>query len=660
MTLERTQLLLSDPNEGLITEIRQAQIRMALAVQKTIQDGGVLAVEAGTGTGKSFSYLVPALLADKRIVIATPKKSLQDQLFNKDVPAVQRVLKKNVPCIVLKGKGNYACVQRASKHGLTPEYRAFLRSDPYGDRAHYPGPLPPWWNDATAETCVGKTCDDYDNCGYVRLRQTVEAPLPVSKVIIINHHLLGLDFLLGLGTLVGGDYGVLIVDEAHKLQDGIRSAFTYEASENSAHEIVKLTNDAKAHFRSAHNLWTISDEMFDTVQNRHWREPHERKTPVFDQERASIVMRALVALEKELDAYEEAAKGSAEAVIISLALRKTNHLKCALRVLQGMPYVGTDPEDTAMRNEFYMKNMCVYGLREYNKFIVRAAPIHLGHIVTPRFAQIPAVILTSATLAVGDSFHHLQSTIGKAPTSTDILPTMFNYEKQGVCYIPKHLPFSSRPRKNDEEGLATYNEYIQAIGDECASLVKRSRGNAFILTTANDEMEQWTKIVKAQNPRMPVFMQEFRKKDGTVVGDGSPDQILRNYMATPGSVLIGSKTFWEGVDVQGEKLILVVLPKLPFPSRSEPLIEARRRLSENAFNNVDFVDMSFDVRQGVGRLIRSLNDKGMVAILDSRIWTKYTSYGERIINLLPFPRSVITFDKQQAEWYLSKISEPKK
>lgn len=651
------QELLGDPTHGLVREVRHSQLRMATAIEETLRDGGLYVVEGPVGLGKSFAYLLPILLAGKRAVISTPKKSLQDQLVHKDIPALLQATGIVAPFVVVKGKGNYACRERAMKlTGKNPgaEYLRWIETSRHGDRADYPGMPPAWFGKATAETCTGRACPSYASCGYIRMRQEAQQ----AKIIVINHHLLGSDFYYGLGKMVGGVYETLVIDEAHKLQDGIRAAFTLAVGERSAHDIIDLILNTGWHIRNADNLGALWDRLFEPVQNKHWRDPHERKPNVFDPDRAAETQEHLEALSKELTEIlgvgddGESHLDPDIAVPLEQAKRKVDELRSGIATMQGTP-CGDDLEG----NERWLKNTVIYAQGGPGGFTTYAAPVNLAAIIEPRLLQIPAKVMTSATLAVGGEFNHLRATLGDAMTRSEVLPPSFDYGKQGVLYVPNHLPFMSRPKQGDEEGLEMYEAYLKAIAEECAFLVNLSGGNAFILTTANDEMQRIVSILRPLT-KCPVLMQTVRNKDGSMVGEGEPQPLLRRYMQTEGAVLVGSKSFWEGVDVQGEKLLLVIIVKLPFPGRNDPVMQARRRVTENSFLNVDCVEMLTDLRQGTGRLIRSATDRGVVAILDSRAAPKSKAkkgYGRMAIKALPFPQNVVTHERQDVEWYLPRV-----
>src|SRR3990172_8626671 len=269
--------LLTDPTHGLVREARPSQLAMAISIEQVLATGGAYFCEAPVATGKTYAYLLPALLAQgRRVVVATAKKQLQDQIVGKDFPTLRRILGKDIPpstAMPLKGKGNYACrLAATSIIDKTPEggaaYMEFLRRSVYGDRAEYPGMPPRWWGSASAEDCVGKRCDFFADCGYIQLKQDIKQ----SKMVVINHHVLGAEMYFGHGKLVGGPFDVLVVDEAHTLAAGIRSAFTHRVGEDSISSLNDLLKRTSHAFPAIRRLMEPWEAMFQAVPNRHYQD----------------------------------------------------------------------------------------------------------------------------------------------------------------------------------------------------------------------------------------------------------------------------------------------------------------------------------------------------------------------------------------------------
>lgn len=662
------EALLSDPTLGLVSEVRPSQLRMARHVTRVLADGGAAFVEAGVATGKTFAYLVPTLLAQgRRVVVATAKKQLQDQVVGKDLPAIGTALgdgmrpllldANGVPQLLatpLKGKGNYACrslgvpLSKKDPDGL---YDYFLSMSRYGDRADYPGYVPRWWGGATAEECVGKRCPQADECGFIRVKREATQ----SKVVIVNHHVLGAEMFYGLGKLVGGPYDVLIVDEAHKLADGVRAAFTNRLSEDSIETIVALLARTSTAFPMVKRLVAPWSRMFSSIPNRHWREPSLRDIPALgDDQAVDDVLGALATSLGEIDKTLELfgdddsmmeSSVQRDLALMSQARRRLDGLERGVRLGQGRVSLkeGEDEMEYEQRREKLLANTAVYASQDHQGNVqVHCAPIELGGIAKQYLSQIRTVVLCSATLAINGSFEHVSRMTGLVPAVTDVLPSPFDYDRQGFVYVPRDLPVVPRTADNYEQ---VGRDRVERI----CRLVELSNGGAFVLTTANDELDAIASELKRRFPGR-TFAQGHRKNQW----DGDPQSVLTQYLGVPNAILVGSKSFWEGVDVVGGQLRLVIVAKLPFPQYGDPIIKARERVAENAFRDVQMADMLIDLRQGVGRLIRSKEDRGCVAILDSRVWTK--SYGGAALSSLPWSRDVVTSDLAIVEKYLPKYA----
>jgi ATP-dependent DNA helicase DinG len=641
-SMSMIEQLLSDPSMGLVKERREPQVTMAKAVEEVVNNGGMYFCEAPVGVGKSYGYLLPSILSrGKRVVIATGKKALQDQLVNKDVPAIRRVLlgdDKTFTHVAVKGKGNYSCSRVALKvlereREAPHEYETFLDQSPYGDRADWRGSPPRWWYQATAEDCVHKKCDRYEECGYIRLR----ADAVKARVVVINHHVLGAEMFFGHGKLVGGPYDVLIVDEAHALDDGIRAAFTARVARDSLSHVRDLVTRAGHLISPLDEMIKPWAEMFRGTLSESEME-RTITPPFFKASLADAVLElsatAMEKIGKVEDIYNEGNESSTDevegigeitatvtrrdddvsSVLLKQAKRKLDAINRALAAAQGRAGEG----NTVV---FIRKD-------EHGKLGVDCAPISVAGIAKNYLSTVKSVVLCSATLANDGTFNHVRTVTGVPATREDILPTVFNYPKQGFAYIPKDLPGLTR----------NHPDYADVMRDRVARavrLVELSDGGAFILTTANDELKMFAEAMKAKF-KGRAFAQG---RDW----DGDPNAALAKFMSVPNSVLIGSKSFWEGVDVPGGALRLVVITKLPFPRVGDPIVEARKeRAGDRGFVEVYVSDMLTELRQGVGRLIRTKDDRGGVAILDSRVWTK--PYGGSVMRALPWKGNQVTPD----------------
>jgi ATP-dependent DNA helicase DinG len=689
--------LLEDPVHGLVREARPAQLTMALSIDAILQMGGVYFCEAPVATGKTYAYLVPALLAKGlRVVVATAKKQLQDQIVDKDYPALKKVLGTDVPpgiAVPLKGKGNYACRVAAtslvSQNALeATTYARFLETSNYGDRADYEGTPPRWWGAATAEGCVGPRCRAYNDCGYIRLKRDAAQ----SNLVVINHHLLGSDMYFGLGKLVGGPYDVLIIDEAHTLDEGIRAAFTHRVGEDALHRLSDMLSNSSHPFPAIRKALPLWEALFTETPNRGVQESKTCATPVFDVTLATAAISALQQINRELnhviklysgdnsddrdtneapntescgiddglEMFNEPIEAIECITDATLPVEKVNDLALFMQasrqvdvLLKGMQAAQglvepdltiTDPVAQALRHSNILKNTAVYTtVDDRGRYSVDCAPIHVGGIAGRYLSALKAVVVCSATLAVNNNFDRVKHMTGLTPIKTDVLPTSFNYAAQGFVYIPRDLPSVGRTDAN-------YVTLMAQRVDLAVQLVTLSDGGAFILTTANDELDAYAAALKKKYPRR-TFVQGHKKNPW----DGDAQAVLRAFRATKDALLVGSKSFWEGVDVPGSALRLVIISKLPFPQYNDPIVQARERLAgASAFNDVSLADMLVVLRQGVGRLIRSQDDRGCVAILDSRIWDK--SYGGAVRCALPWPHALVTSKLSACETYLPKYA----
>lgn len=624
--------------------------------------------------GKSFAYLTPSVLAaGRRVVIATAKKTLQDQVHVKDLPAIARAIgpdelnrvltnpddgKKYLLATVRKGNGNYACRLLADKHPPDPAFERFIAASKYGDRADYQGSVPPWFSTATAESCVGRGCKYSSSCGYMRLK----GDLAQSRMVVVNHHLVGADMYYSHGKMMGGPFDVLIVDEAHKLAEGIRSAFTVKVSENTIEALNKELSHMPWKFHEPIKLKELWTAMFNALPNRHYKEPHTREITVFP-EHAEEVIDGLGQIDIEFAqtlkhygvtgspsdpemwaAIGEVGDDEVKGYLATLAMarRKMTDTARGIQTMQGRvkPLAEEDPEDYDLRKQRILENTVAYGSADnWGNFHLYCAPINLGGIAKNYFKAIKSVIITSATLANGDNFDHVSDVVGVTPTKAEVLPPTFDYAAQGFAYVPRDLPYRNR-------GANDYNEVMLQKVNRAIHLCRLSEGGAFILTTANDELDLFATQLKRAFPN-----RVFAQGHGKVPWDGDPATVLTQYLKTPNSILVGSKSFWEGVDVVGERLRLVIIAKLPFPIFNDPIVKARERIAgAAAFQRVQLVDMLTDLRQGAGRLIRAKSDRGVVAVLDSRIWEK--RYGKQVRTALQFP---VTDSLAQCEVYLPKF-----
>jgi ATP-dependent DNA helicase DinG len=618
-------------------EHREAQQEMAAAVADVLREGGELLVEAGTGTGKTLAYLVPAILSGQRVVVSTGTKNLQEQLFFKDIPLVREALGVPFTACLMKGRGNYLCLARFSQFQAQPSFRFFEEAtylDTFqrwslttqtGDRAEIPG-VPEkldFWKgiSARSENCVGKECADYDRCYVTRLRQRAAE----SEIVVVNHHLLFADLAVRQGPYgeVIPEYDHLVLDEAHQLEDVATASFGLTVSsarvEELAQDAEKAWNGRRERGRARQALAELkrlrgaSQELFQSFRPREGKEDRYRirpKSVTPEQERALDVFR------RQLARVREGLEGIPEPDESTVALsRRSGEIEVDLQVIVG----SADPETVSWCET-----------RE-RSVALRSSPIRVAPMVRATLLdQKRAVVLTSATLAVDGSFDYVSSRVGVERERSRLLASPFDFEAQALLYVPRHLPPPKDPG------------FARSVAAEIRPLLHASRGRAFLLFTSFANLHAVRKDLEPGLP-FPIFVQ----------GEASRGEILESFRETEGAVLLATSSFWEGVDVMGEQLSLVVIDKLPFAVPSDPLVSARMDFlastGANAFEEYQVPMAILTLKQGLGRLIRSRSDRGVVAVLDSRLSTM--AYGRRFVKSLPPYR--LTHDRQEVERFFA-------
>jgi len=614
-------------------EHREAQQEMAAAVAGVLREGGELMVEAGTGTGKTLAYLIPAILSGQRVVISTGTKNLQEQLFYKDIPLVRKALNVPFTACLMKGRGNYLCLARFAQFQLQPGFRFFEEASHFetlqrwsqmtktGDRSEIPG-VPEkldFWKgiSARSENCTGKECPDFDRCYVTKLRQRAAE----SEIIVVNHHLLFADLVVRQGSYgeVIPDYDHLVLDEAHQIEDVATANFGLTVSSATVEELAgdteKAWNGRRERSRTSRALSELkrlrgaSQELFQSYRPRDGKEDRYRLRPksvTLEQEHAIDRFR------RQLARIREGLEGIPEPDESTVALsRRAGELDIDLQVIVG----AADPEAVSWCEK-----------RE-RSVALRSSPIRVAPMVRSMLLDRKrSVVLTSATLAVDESFDYVSSRLGVETGRGRLLPSPFDYRSQALFYVPRHLPPPKDPG------------FTKSAADEIRLLLDASRGRAFLLFTSFANLHAVREELEPDLP-FPLFVQ----------GDASRGEILDSFRETPGAVLLATSSFWEGVDVMGEQLSLVVIDKLPFAVPSDPLVSARMDFvtgtGGNAFAEYQVPMAVLTLKQGLGRLIRSKSDRGVVAVLDSRLSTM--AYGKRFFSSLPPYR--LTHDRDEVE-----------
>ena len=614
-------------------EPRGGQQEMAAAVARAFEDGGVLLAEAGTGTGKTVAYLVPAILSGHRVLVSTGTKNLQEQIFFKDIPALRQALNVPFTATYMKGRANYLCLHRldqindnigpAAYDVFLPIVREWAAKTETGDRAELQD-LPedvPFWNDvsATAETCLGTECRRYEECFVTKMRQRAAE----SDVVIVNHHLLCADAAVrknNFGEVIPA-CNHAILDEAHQLEDVATQYFGISLStyrvEDLASDIERLRLEETE--KSVRTLRDRARQFFNEVSIAHRADDRARS-----EERVRATQISL-------------AKASEGAALLAGALDIVEATLKLVRLKPDTANASADDPGSVRRQadeiealarrademrgdlRFLMKA----GEGEYVYFVefrgrgvfLRASPIDVSAIIREVLLdKMKTTVMTSATLTVDGGFTYIKERLGIRRADEIRLPSEFDFERQAVLYLPPKMP---DPRSTDFAGAA---------GRQVIEILKRTRGRAFVLFTSYATLRAVQGIAEMALD-YPIFVQ----------GTAPRSQLLKQFRETPHSVLLATSSFWQGVDVVGEALSCVIIDKLPFASPGDPVTAARidaiRARGGEPFEEYQVPLAILALQQGLGRLIRHRRDRGVLAVLDPRLRTK--GYGRRFLASLP-------------------------
>jgi ATP-dependent DNA helicase DinG len=631
-------------------EPRAGQVEMAAAVAKVFAEGGTLLAEAGTGTGKTLAYLVPAILNRERVLISTGTKNLQEQIYFKDIPALREALGTAFTATYMKGRANYLCLHKLERltdgadnlpgvHDVfLPIIREWSKRTQTGDRAELQD-LPEdvaFWNEvsATADTCLGTECPQFDECFVTQMRQRAAA----SDVVIVNHHLLCADASVRQSTYgeVIPAFTRLILDEAHQLEDVATQYFGFSVSnyrlEELARDVERLAvDDRKAKDEIAKALDRLRDHaraFFTELAFAHRGDGRVR-----NEERVRATSESL----GQTHGSAASLTGALDLVEANLALLRK------VRSDGDAPVEGEDEAAdaaTLARRAGQLRDDLRFLLRggneEYVYFVefrgrgifLRASPIDVSAIVREHlFDRMQTTVLTSATLTVDGTFDYVRARLGIKTASEVRLPSEFDFRRQAILYLPLRMP---DPRAEN---------FAVAASREVVELLRRTRGRAFVLFTSYATMRA-VQAMAEMALDYPIFAQ----------GSAPRSQLLNQFRETPHAVLFATSSFWQGVDVVGDALSCVIVDKLPFASPADPITAARidaiRAQGGDPFGEYQVPLAILALQQGLGRLIRHRRDRGVLAVLDPRLRTK--GYGRRFIASLPPAPIVHDLDRVEA------------
>ncbi|MFN2501790.1 MAG: ATP-dependent DNA helicase [Pyrinomonadaceae bacterium] len=621
-------------------EYREGQIKMAEAIARAFVDKKHLIVEAGTGTGKTLAYLIPAInesiRSKTRIVISTGTKNLQEQLMEKDIPFLQKILPGKFSAAYMKGRSNYACIYRINKSDDQPildgmdqvdhfrEVRDWSRRTSTGDRAelrYLPENLGFWSRvNARSETCIGQKCPDFEPCFITRMRTGADN----ADIVIVNHHLFFADVNVRgnqFGRVIP-DYGAVIFDEAHLIEDIAADYFGFQVSNFRIDELTRDANELPindalatsqimktsaritgfseqfwsrfAQARAQEGRFPLPPDAFSTRS----RSGEQRATPLGDAYHA--LDDQLSRLETEIDVYSDQIP---EAESVVRRIRQTRF---------DLDFIAKQAD----------RNFVYWLERRGRGIFLQASPVDVSTLLQEKlFDKVDTCILTSATLSANGSFNFIRDRLGLSASKTEslIAPSSFDYEKQALIYLPKAMPDPRSP------------EFTQIAAAEIVRVLHVTQGHAFVLCTSNSSMAALYELVSS-GIAYPCLLQGSMSKTG----------LLEQFRSTPNAVLFATSSFWQGVDVRGEQLSCVIIDKLPFAVPTDPVVAARSRFIDDnggrSFFDYSVPQAVISLKQGVGRLIRSTTDRGVIAILDPRLRTK--SYGRDFLSSLPRMRIV--------------------
>ncbi len=595
---------------------RDAQLEMAQAVGRAVKFAKSAVIEAGTGTGKTFAYLVPALLSGKKTIISTGSKNLQDQLFNRDLPTIQKALKYKGKVALLKGRANYLCLERLDQviaMGVVGDksvladlakVRKWHTGTKTGDLSECitiaeDSPILPQLV-STAESCLGSDCPNYKECYVVQARRkALEA-----DVVVVNHHLFCADMAVketGFGELIP-EAELIIFDEAHQLPDIASQYFGQSLTSRQLFDICKDSNIVyRTELKDLAQLGKASDHLQKVVQDfRLLLGDGNKRGNLREILQDPKVVEGFAKLNENIDFLSEVVKKSlGRSETLDKIFERLAEVKAQLKRLGDTSVVG----------------YCYWYEINGRSFGLHITPLTVADKFGEQMrANQVGWIFTSATLEVGGKFDHFCQRLGIENAEQMVLQSPFDYARQSLLCVPRYLPDTNK------------SHTLTELGQLLKPVIEANNGRCFLLCTSYFMMRGLADFLREQSS-LSVLLQ----------GETSKSRLLEKFIAEPNSVLVATQSFWEGIDVRGDALSLVIIDKLPFTAPDEPLLKARmedcKLQGGDPFNDIQIPEAVITLKQGVGRLIRDVTDKGAVIICDSRLVMR--QYGSTFLKSLP-------------------------
>lgn len=620
-------------------EYRRAQLEMADAVETALDQHRHLLVEAGTGTGKTLAYLVPAIRSGRRVMISTGTRHLQEQLVYKDVPLLEKAIGRRLKVVCMKGRGNYACRQKIKDLEAQPHLvgleavdaylriHEWARSSETGDRAELdflPEHAPLWEHlNARRETCTGQKCPMFDACFLTALHQKAAE----AELVVVNHHLFFADLMLKQQDLPGvlPPYEAVIFDEAHELES---VAGQYFGVASSNFQIDELTRDTEATLlvlkltsaqvlQRSERLRQACTRLLSRIGDREGRFPFDQREQ-FLEEHSSLYDDFMLSLQGLRNCLETMKDKPEE--VFNL-IRRCDDQRTRFAYL-------LESRDPSVVYWYERRGSGIY---------LQATPIHVAQLLQQAlFGTTDTAVLTSATLAVDGGFEYVRGRLGIDNARELVVPSPFRYREQALLYIAADLP---DPRAED---------FVNRAAEEIQEILHYSAGRAFVLSTSHEQMRELHMRLETKLP-FPVYLQ----------GEAPRHVLLEKFRSTPNAVLFATSSFWQGVDVQGEQLSCVIIDRLPFASPGDPVVAARIRALQqerrNAFLQFQIPEAVLALKQGFGRLIRASSDRGVVVLLDNRVLRQ--RYGAHFLDSLPPYRRTTSMDDVR-QFFAPQETEP--